>query len=165
MDYDKLEKLMREMVLNQYRIRTLEIQSKLLLSHFNKFKLFRLHHSIPFKLTPLEPKSATAQTEQTAEFSENVNSENEEESNRITEEGSILSNQDVYFRAPTCVPAAVTCKQRWDSKELELLHDVWSGRSESASMKSLYDAFKQKCMQTDIPFRTFKAFAHKVTRL
>ena len=165
-EYEQLEKLMRELPFNQYRMRDLEIQSKLLLSNFNTFKVFRLHHSIPFRMTLLEPKTATTQHEETAESSVNANIVVEGIVNRITEEDSVVNNQEVSLRAPTCLPASVSGKQRWTSKELEVLHDVWNeGRRQSVNMTSLYEAFKQKCMENDTPFRTMKAFAHKVSRL
>ena len=49
-DYSYLEKLLLELPIKQYKLKGLEIQSKLMMVNFNKFKLFRLHHTIPHKL-------------------------------------------------------------------------------------------------------------------
>ena len=58
-EYNCLERLMRDMPVNQYRLRGLEIQSKLSLKEFNRYKLFRLHHTISFRVPAVEQKSSS----------------------------------------------------------------------------------------------------------
>lgn len=58
-DYDRLYNLLESLPINQYKLRGLEIQSAFLMSNFNKFKLYRLHHSIPTRM-PTEKKNEGA---------------------------------------------------------------------------------------------------------
>lgn len=163
--YESMEKLMRELPLNQYRLRDLEIQSKFLLSHMNLYKVFRLHHSIPFRLEPFEKETARKVREEPAECNENVNFEVEGECHKIPEEEIIVQDQNVSMRAATCLPLGANCNKRWTAKELEILDDVRSGRSEKVPHTSLYEVFKQKCIENGISFRTFKSFNSKLSRM
>lgn len=110
--YDCMEKLMRVMPLHQYRLRDLEILSPFLLSHMNKYKVFRLHHSIPFKVMEHQSKSPCIKSEEPEESAENANVDNEGSSNQIPDDEVIVQNQDISLRAPRCLPVGVKCYTR-----------------------------------------------------
>lgn len=165
-EYNCLERLMRDMPVNQYRLHGLEIQSKLLLKQFNRYKLFRLHHTISFRLPAVEQKiSSTKKAEKIGQDTEDEGAVTEVEINKISEDVNIINAEDVSFRAPTSLPQAVNTKQQWTSMEVELLHKVASRKGEHATLKSLYAQFRQKCMENEIPFRTFRSFETKFSRL
>jgi len=48
-------KLEKQLPLKQFHLRLLEIQSKYLLENFTTNRIWRLHHSIPYKLHAVEP--------------------------------------------------------------------------------------------------------------
>ena len=164
-EYNCLERLMRDMPVNQYRLRGLEIQSKFLLKEFNRYKLFRLHNTISFRVPAVEQKSSsTKKVEKIGEDTEDAVAVPEVEINKISEDVNIMNAEDVSFRAPTSLPQAVNTKQRWTPMEIELLHEVASRKGEHATLKSLYAQFRQKCMENKIPFRTLKSFETKFSR-
>jgi hypothetical protein len=164
-DYGCMEELMRQMPLHQYRLRDLEILSPFLLSHMNKYKVFRLHHSIPFKFIEKEMQSSCKESEEPEESDENAKVEIEASSNQIPDDEVIVENEDICLLAPRCLPVGVNCYTRWTSKEIEILHDVLSEKNENVQLTSLYESFKQKCIGNGVSFRTFKAFKHKVSRV
>jgi hypothetical protein len=163
--YEGIEEVIKEMPLNQYRLRDLEILSKFLLSDMNKYKLFRLHHSIPFKVTIEESKDESNQCQEREECDESANVETELCSNQIPDDEVIVENQDISYRPPTCLPVGVKIYTRWTPEELEYLHEVLSVNGQNVPISSLYESFKQKCMDNGVSFRTFKAFKHKLSRL
>ena len=109
--------------------------------------------------------SSTKETEMISEDKEDAGAVKEVEINKISEDINLMNAEEVSFRDPTSWPQTVKTKQRWTSMEVELLHEVASGRGEHATLKSLYAQFRQKCMENKIPFRTFRSFETKFSRL
>ncbi|MFI0416545.1 MAG: hypothetical protein ACH255_20695 [Candidatus Thiodiazotropha sp.] len=92
------------MPVNQYRLRGLEIQSKLLLKEFNRYKLFRLHNTISFRVPAVEHKSSsTKKAERIGEDTEDAVAVPEVEINKISEDVNIMNAEDVFSELqPVC---------------------------------------------------------------
>lgn len=163
-EYECLEALERELPINQYRLRDLEILSKLLMSHFHKFKLFRLHWTIPFKMTTVEA-TQTEKVSKTTSSTEDLVTYVEENA-RITDEDTLSIGDNVTFRVPTCLPVGLRTKERWKADELELLDLVRRERDrEQMTLTSSYNLFKEKCLERNVQIRSFIAFKRKLDRV
>ena len=167
-DYNCLAKLMEDLPVNQYNLRDYEILSKMQMAKFNKFTLFRLHHSIPRKLPGTSHKEdVSAKQKEEREvpkilvqtFSEEV------EHNRINDEG-IADNiaEQVGRREPISAPLGKR-KVAWGGGELEILHNTAKRRKAGVTDGQLYDIFKDECAKAGIPFRTLTAFRFKLKRM
>jgi len=163
-DYECLQVLEKALPIHQYRLRDLEILSKLLLPHFNKFKLFRLHQTISFRMAFGEPTHTVKASRDVVPMTEDLVTRVEVRG-RITDDDSLSRADNVAFRAPTCLPVGIRTKERWTPTELELLDEVQSSRDrERMSVTSMYDLFKEKCMANNVSFRSFVAFKRKLDR-
>ena len=165
-DYSHLEKLLIELPLNQNKLKGLEIQSKLLMVGFNKFKLFRLHHTIPHQILTVS-KAADSQRK-TVENESRICTDSE----RIESNPSLNAIDDemevnmarIEKRQPLCLPLETGgIKRKWGADELEILHDV--NRKKKNKLEEKYETFKAECVSKNIPFRTKKAFKVKLSRL
>ncbi|WAR30502.1 UBAC1-like protein [Mya arenaria] len=97
--YANLERLMREMPVNQCRLRDMEIQSKLLLANFNKYKLFRLHHTISFRLPAVDKNvSINAEVDKIDEDKEAADVLEEGEISMISEDVDVMKAEEAELR-------------------------------------------------------------------
>lgn len=165
-DYECLEALEKELPINQFRLRNFEVLSKLLMSHFHKFKLFRLHWTIPFKMTTVEATQTVKAIKTTSPFVTEDLVTHVEENGRITDEDNLSIVDNVTFRVPTCLPVGLRTKERWTADELELLDEVRRARyREQITLTSAYDLYKKKCLERNVQIRSFVAFKRKVDRM
>ena len=165
-DYSHLEKLLREMPIDQYKLKRLEIQSKLLMANFNKFKLFRLHHTIPHRMDSKAttfPKDVGENELPTSTESERF--EDEPQPNEIGDEVEVETREtSIEKQEPLCLAFKTGgIKRKWRTEELEILHNV--SRKKEKTLEEKYEDFKTQCMSENIPFRTKKAFKVKLSRL
>ena len=177
MDYSNLEKLLLELPIKQYKLKGLEIQSKLLMVNFNKFKLFRLHHTIPHQLlivskdADLRRKTVENESRMSSD-SERIESRMSSDSERI--ETSLGLNEigdemevnmaRIEKRQPLCLPLETGgIKRKWSADELEILHNTH--RKKQNTLEEKYETFKAECLAKNIPFRTKTAFKVKLSRL
>jgi len=160
-NYNNLNELLLEMPISQVQLKQLEIQSQLLLANFNKFKLFRLHHTIPNRLA-IDSKPTSVQKPESENESASVLESIEDAINppKIGDETDETTAAIVKSQ-PVCLP--LSNKRKWDASELEILHDVSSKNLKGLNEK--YEAFKSQCMVAKVPFRTKKAFQLKLNRL
>ena len=166
-EYSQLEKLIDGLPIKQARLKGLEIQSKLLLSNFNKFKLFRLHSSIPVNIAAVHKDVRIKKQEEKVpdiQIPENtaIDSANETNTNFIPDDTDLL-HSDIQQRQPSCLPAGNTMKRKWEARELEVLHNVSAKKSKT--VKEKYEDFKRECLSNHIPFRTLFAFKRKLEKL
>lgn len=167
-EYSSLEQLLHDLPVDQYKLRDYEILSKLLMGNFNKFKLFRLHPSMPWKMTICSKESKTSKRdEKTVESAEQGPTDTFAEDlgeNRIRLEVEIADRQIVSARNTTCMPVS-NSKRSWSGLELEVLHSIAKKRKEDESDSHLFESFKTESLKAGIPFRTFGAFRKKLRRI
>jgi len=169
-DFDRLVILVHESSIDQSKLKALEILSKLELAkfHFRQLKLYRLHFSIPHKLPELEAKPDSVIKEadvRDRETSKPDDKEVEGTSRKIGDDDECLifdRNVDSR-RQSTCQPVKKITNTIWSGRELEILHNV--SEINETCLQKMYDSFKLKCIQSKIPFRTFRAFESKLRRL
>ena len=157
-DYKHLQRLEYELPITQYRLKSLEIQSKLLMANFNKFQLFRLHFSIPHKVDIKEPEQKVKLNQAPCEPNLDILLEE-----RVTDD--VICEHNIVYRQASCVPAnSLNMKTRWSMKEIEFLHDIENIRC-GKTFPELFEIFKSKCLKENIPVRTLEAFRRKLNRL
>ncbi|MES9905330.1 MAG: hypothetical protein ABW168_21975 [Sedimenticola sp.] len=172
-DFDQFAKLLQDLPVKQFRLKSLEILSRFELPKF-KFQnlmVFRLHHSIPHKLPETKKDDKAAERRQTTEeeIAEIATDHAEDETvgNRIAEddddENILEVVQRIEPRASTCYMVG-SAPRAWSAGELEFLEEISSHR-EGRSVQELYTMFRSRCLKGDIPFRTFDAFRAKLMRL
>lgn len=122
-EYEQLEVLLRELAITQNRLKELEILGKFELNKFNKLKLYRLHWTIPHKISMPTEEGGTTTTpvEKTAD-ERNKEYIECDSGNKITEDED-TENQTVLARPMSCLPL-VQHKVKWSSRELELLNEM-----------------------------------------
>ena len=162
-DYEHLEVLLGELTLTQNRLKELEILSKFEFKNFNKFKLYKLHWTIPHKLPTPAEESRTSTTEVEKVADESIRELIDHDSgNRIAQDED-TENQTVLSRPVSCLPL-VQHKVKWSSRELELLNEIVLIRN-GRSAPAMYTIFKERCLSNGIPFRTFRAFENRLKRV
>ena len=160
-DFSHLQRLEKTLPITQYRMKSLEIQSNLLMNNFNAFKLFRLHFSIPRKMEikAFEQKDTQKQTPVETIYEQHVVPED----SRVIDDD--VGDQDIVQRPVSCLPANnLNFKTRWCMEELETLHEINASRV-GKTLLQMYDIFKKKCTEHNIPVRTFKAFKRKLDKI
>ena len=163
-DFNRFAQLVCDLPVQQFRLKTLEIQSRLQLATFNyqNMRVFRLHESIPHQIK-MEDKRQE-QSEPDERPSEDMPTDVESAANLIPEEEDLaVSSQQIERRVFTCQPAGIV-KVTWSSEEIELLEQVSSNKG-SKSVREMYVEFRNMAMRNKITFRTFEAFKLKMRRL
>ena len=165
-DYSRLEKLLLKMPVNQSKLKDLKIQSKLRMAKFNKFKLFRLHQTIPHRLSTSSGATAcqkNASDKQSPNITESERAGEEACPQETGDEMELIETR-MEKQQPFCMPSETGgVKRRWKSEELEALHNV--SRKTLKTLDEKYKEFKTECIKNNIPFRTKKAFKVKLSRL
>ena len=140
-EYSRLDRLRLDMPLNQHRLQDLEILSKLLMVNFNKFRLFRLHDTIPHRLPDRSKTSTPDKVDTEKESTRNTDLETyveEETVNRISDEIQEIDTR-VEKTQPMCLPfESSRLKRKWTSDEHKCLGDK-------------YEGFKAACLSRKIP--------------
>lgn len=158
-DFDRFAQLYEDLPVQQFRLKTLQIQSRLLLSslNFKNLRIFRLHDSIPHQL----PIAAKIQEPALPDESLPQDQPIEETGNRISQDEDVAeSAQLVENIVSTCEPVGCV-KPTWTSEELEILDEV---RSNQDRIPDMYVQYQQMCMMKKVPFRPFTAFKRKIIR-
>lgn len=151
-DYGKLAMLASLLPVSQHKLKMLQIQGPILFEGFVNPKIWRLHHSIPFKIAPIitqKPK-----VPQKVHWHDAGGEELQPE-----EEMEEEHEQEVISHTPSMVlPAGMT--RRWTSRELDL---AYQARMKSgSSVNSAYRVYVDLCFQADIPCRSLNAFKCKI---
>lgn len=169
-DYDRLRILISDLPVTQGRLKTLEILSKLQLANvrFKELTLYRLHHSVPHQFQTAEASTSRLQSADKVQETDIVGEDlGKETTSRIgddDEENVVVTHHcNIEHRQSLCKPVGVA-KTKWSGKEMEILYDVAQMRDEK-TMTELYNAFREKCLLEQIPFRTKEAFRCKFLRL
>lgn len=165
-DYQALAKLGKNMPVSQFILQVREILSKLSLHNFNKFRLRRLHQSIPYKLIP-DKTINTSEPKDTKEDRPLKKDEQErdmclEPPNEIQEIGDLEMRQNVVIVPSRHVPT--NWKSKWSPIELSILGTL-SLQVPMLSDKELYSMYQKECASKGISDRPFKAFRCKLKRM
>lgn len=151
-DYGKLSMLASLLPISQHKLKMLQIQSPILYEGFINPKIWRLHHSIPFKIAPIiteKPKVPWKVHRHDTGGEELQPEEGMEEE----------QEQEVISHTPSMVlPAGMT--RRWTPRELDLAYQA--RRKEGSSVNSAYRVYVNLCFQADIPCRSLNAFKSKI---
>ena len=152
---------------SQRMLQTREIQSTLLMNHFNRFRLWRLHHSLPYKLHDHSLKSVSVLKEKKKVDPENggvrmLEMEALDAPDHITE-GALYSDEMPMKPGPAelrHLPA--NYKKMWTACEMALIAEV---KDKDMDERSLYEEYQKACRAMGIPDRSFAAFRRKLTRM
>ena len=90
----------------QRLLQTLQIQDKFLMNNFNRFRLWRLHHSLPFKLISEPRNKAASSTTTDASLVSEVSNEAEtlEPPGTVRGQDEVSVNQEKFGTAEICPP-------------------------------------------------------------
>lgn len=166
-DFYRLDRLEKDLPrpVTQRLLQSLQIQDKFLLNNFNRFRLWRLHHSLPFKLIN-EPCSKPAlQISTETPLANNISHEEEilEPPGSIRDEEAADLSQEIFGSAEIeHLPS--NCQKRWLPHELAILADLKEKRSDLTKGR-LYMEYQKECRAMGIPDRSFVAFKKKIVKI
>lgn len=169
-DFYNLERLERSLPkpVTQRYLQSLQIQDKFLLKNFNKFRLWRIHHSLPFKIVnDSNPKSVNVtDNELRAERKSNVTQLEEVDQiepivNAIGHEDNEIVQECFGTKERKHIPT--NCQKHWTPCEISILADVLDKHSDM-NRKSMYEQYQLACSALGIPDRSFFAFKVKLDR-
>ena len=167
-DYYRLDRLERALPrpVTQRLLQALQIQDKFLMNNFNRFRLWRLHHSLPFQLIN-EPwckpvVKTTTETSLVKEFTHEV--ESLEPPGTVSDENDVvnLHQENRVFAEIKHLPT--NYQKHWLPHELAILADLKEKRS-NLTKRSLYMEYQKECRAVGIPDRSFAAFKKKLERM
>lgn len=164
-DYNRLHKLEGELPFRQSKLRALEIQSKFLVNNFNKFMLWRLHHSVPrisskrrvSQVNVTEPprKISCKEQKDNADTPMLINADIVEDTNMRAG----ISTVDTKRHLPSNTHRA------WSNTELLIVVGLIEKASETTTMIESYMAYQRECHANEISDRSLEAFRCKYRRL
>lgn len=166
-DYNGMSRLDSVMPVNQRKLQVLEILSKLTLNNFNKFRLWRLHHSVPFKMQESKCSSVVSDSIVTDDKEERV----------IDLEPTTVDLEPQMLIADNCAESETTAlefiptrhlpsnyRARWSPAEISVV-GIIAEKYANYRQKDQYDIYTRECAALSIPDRSFKAFCHIMERL
>ena len=147
-DYGQLKELARDMPLAQAVMQKRLIQSQELMEKLTVMKVWKLHRSIPYRMTKLPPPAFN----KAAKREDVPDKERQPEEIREVDPAETTSSR---YSLSLVVPNT-TIYMRWDSAELALI-PLGKGLSHRAA----YNAYVNNCQAVQMRVRTFSAFLHR----
>ncbi|MCG8068404.1 MAG: hypothetical protein JAY84_11115, partial [Candidatus Thiodiazotropha taylori] len=147
----------------QRLLQSRQIQDKFLMNNFNRFRLWRLHHSLPFTLTS-EPNTKPASSTTTEPSPLNKDSNVVESLEPIGAIGAEGDLQQEEFGATELKHLPANYQKRWAPTELALLAEL-KETGTNLTKRSLFVEYQKACRSAGIPDRSFVAFKKKIERL
>ena len=147
-DYGQLKELARDMPLAQALMQKRLVQSQELMEKLTVMKVWKLHRSIPYRMTKLPPPAFN----KAAKREDVPDKERQPEEIREVDPAETTSSR---YSLSLVVPNT-TIYMRWDSAELALI-PLGKGLSHRAA----YNAYVNNCQAVQMRVRTFSAFLHR----
>ena len=143
----------------QRRLQSLEIQSKFLLNNFNLFRLWRLHHSIPYKVFTAEKVGTSDRpVENKPDAAENPVSFDEVETIPSVLDANV-NGENRVVRIPVLHMPSNT-KTRWTPAEIAILGNI-KEHHQGLKLREQYKLYIEECKRLGIQDRSIMAVRKK----
>ncbi|KAM3603027.1 uncharacterized protein V6R79_022549 [Siganus canaliculatus] len=152
-DFKQLNQLLRDLPMPVSRLQELLLLSKYLLQKGNTpFRLWKLHETIPTRVSMTAPGPAPAATQAKKKRVEEEKEQNDEDVQEVHEDPE--ENQNVRKQQVRFYPANTTI--RWKREETSLIP-----LDDATTHKEAYKKYITSCELMGLPARSFKAFLHR----
>ena len=162
--YEKLDRLVQSLPVQQIVLRRMEILSTKLLGCMSRPKIYRLHDTISFKLSISEPRQ------------ENLTGNIKDQKGIDVDVPLCYGDDDLRSDLPVSDDIeenvilqpnrhhSANMNTKWSAEELEHLYEV-AARHKNLNAREKYAKYVDICLKSGVPDRTFKAFERKLSRL
>ena len=162
--YEKLERLVQLLPVQQIFLRRMEILSTKLLGCMSRPKIYRLHDTISFKLSISEPRqeNLTGNIKDQKGIDVDVPLCYGDDDLRSDLQVSDDIEENVILQPNRHHSSSMNTK--WSAEKLDYLYEV-AARHKNLNAREKYAKYVDICLKSGVPDKTFKAFERKLSRL